>query len=74
MSQRSPDEERSVYETANHSFIIRIWLEEIVEDGQHRWRGHITHVPSGRRRYFVDVDEISRFIASYMTLLGDVEA
>jgi hypothetical protein len=50
-----------------HSFIIRLWLEEAGEEAdQAVWRGHITHVPSGTRRYLKDLDEIAVFIAPYL--------
>jgi hypothetical protein len=54
-----------------HSFIVKIWLEETAEEaGQARWRGHITHVPSGERRYVQDLDEITAFIALYLERMG----
>lgn len=50
-----------------HSFIIKIWLKEVSEQsGRAGWRGHITHVPSGRRRYLRDLDEIVAFIYPYL--------
>ena len=54
-----------------HSFIIKIWLEETVEEaGRAMWRGHITHVPSGKRRYLKELDGISAFIAPYLEGMG----
>ncbi|HEX6606872.1 MAG TPA: hypothetical protein VF276_08160 [Chloroflexia bacterium] len=54
-------------DTDSHSFIIRIWLEETAEEGQPAvWRGHITHVPSGRRRYLQEFDALVSFIAPYL--------
>ncbi len=51
----------------SHSFIVKIWLEETaVEAGQAKWRGHITHVPDGVRRYVESLDEISTFISAYL--------
>lgn len=53
-----------------HSFIVRVWLEEEVQEtGQTKWRGHITHVPSGKRKYISELD-IDRFIIPYMRRLG----
>jgi hypothetical protein len=50
-----------------HSFIVRIWLEETFEEtGKARWRGHITHVPSGERRYLKDLSDIGIFILPYL--------
>lgn len=51
----------------SHSFIVKIWLEETaVEAGQAKWRGHITHVPDGVRRYVESLDDISTFISAYL--------
>jgi hypothetical protein len=54
-------------EATSHPFVIRIWLEESIEEA-HRatWRGHITHVPSGERRYLQDLDDMTAFIAPYL--------
>ena len=41
------------------SFIVRIWLEDTVEEvGAATWRGQITHVPSGERCYMEDLDDV----------------
>jgi hypothetical protein len=54
-----------------HSFIVKIWLEETAEEaGEATWRGHITHVPNGERRYVQDLDEITAFIAPYLERMG----
>lgn len=59
------------FEVSTHSFIVKIWLEETVEEsGQARWRGHITHVPDCERRYIQDLDDITAFIASYLQKMG----
>ncbi len=53
------------------SFIVKIWLEETAEEAnQAIWRGHITHVPSGERRYFQNLDEIVAFVTSYLERVG----
>jgi hypothetical protein len=60
-----------LYESNTHPFIIKIWLEESAGvAGRARWRGHITHVPSGERRYMEDVDEIVAFIVPYLESMG----
>jgi len=60
-----------LYESTTHPFIIKIWLEETAEEaGQAKWRGHITHVPSGERRYLEDLDDISAFIVPYLDGMG----
>jgi hypothetical protein len=60
-----------LFESYTHSFIIKIWLEEINEEAaEAKWRGHITHVPSGERRYLKDLDEIRGFIVPYLEVMG----
>jgi hypothetical protein len=53
-----------------HSFIVKVWLEEGAKAGQVTWCGHITHVPSGERRYLRDLDDITTFIAAYLERMG----
>ena len=46
-----------------HSFIVKVWQEVVVGDADEQgWRGYITHVPSGTRRYFEDLAEILAFV------------
>ncbi len=53
------------------SFVIKIWLETELNQGHpSRWRGHITHVPSGERRYVQTPDEIIAFIVPYLRGMG----
>ena len=54
-----------LYEIKTQAFVIRIWLEDSL-----RWRGHITHVPSGERRYIEDLSEIDDFIWPYLEKMG----
>ena len=50
-----------------HSFVVRLWLEETAEEtGRAAWRGHITHVPSGTRRYLTELSDIAAFITPYL--------
>ena len=59
------------FEVPTHSFIVKIWLEETAEEaGQALWRGHVTHVPSGERRYLQDLNEIVAFIVPYLEAMG----
>jgi hypothetical protein len=61
----------SLEESNTQSFIIRIWVEERADEGgQGVWRGHITHVPSGERRYLKTLGEIGDFIAPYLEEMG----
>jgi hypothetical protein len=54
-----------------HSFIVKIWLEEPAENHQKgSWRGHITHVPSGERRYLKSLGGIPAFIVPYLVSMG----
>jgi hypothetical protein len=60
-----PDERHTL------SFVIRIWLEsEATRLRPKRWRGHITHVPSGKRRYFERLALIGEVIEPYLDALG----
>ena len=53
-----------LYENNTHVFVVKIWLE--VNKRKVKWRGHITDVMSGDRRYFEDLFEITNFINSYL--------
>ena len=54
-----------------HSFIVKIWLEEPAEEHRKgRWRGHITHVPSGERRYLKSLGGMLTFIVPYLVSMG----
>lgn len=53
------------------SFIVKIWFEDVApEDAETTWRGHVTHVEGGERRYVDDLEEIPRFIAPYLQARG----
>ena len=54
-------------ESKVHSFIVKLCLD----DAEHRsgkagWHGHITHVPSGERRYLRQLQDIVVFIKAYV--------
>ena len=50
-----------------HSFIVKVWLVETSDKTVGlTWRGRITHVPSGRFRYFTNASEISIFMTPYL--------
>jgi hypothetical protein len=53
-----------------HSFIVRMWLEEV---GSRRvaWHGQITYVRNGELRYFKTLDEIPGFIRNSLLLDGE---
>ena len=69
--QASNDMDIASLEATSQPFFVRIWLEEGA-NGAHpaTWRGHITHVPSGTRRYLQDLDEIVTFIMPYLEAIG----
>ena len=49
------------------SFIVKLWLEEADEEtGKAVWRGHITHVPGGQRRYLKSQSDLRDFIGPYL--------
>ena len=50
-----------------HSFIVKLWLkDEARRQEMSGWQGHITHVPSGARRYLKDLDDIVAFVKPYV--------
>ena len=54
-------------ETSVHSFVIRLWQEEPAQQSdQAKWRGHFTHVLSGKKRYIEQLNEIDLFINYYL--------
>ena len=58
-------------EHITQSFIAKIWLEESAgETGRASWRGHITQVPSGKRQYIKNLDDIALFIAPRLEEMG----
>ena len=58
---------KDLSESTLHSFIIKLWLE--VEGGKGEptaWRGYITHVPTGDRRYLTSLSDITTFVREYL--------
>jgi hypothetical protein len=54
-----------------HSFVVKIWREDPAGDpAEARWRGHITHVPSGDRRYLKSLNEVVAFMVPYLVSMG----
>ncbi len=50
-----------------HSFIVRIWLEErAAECACSVWRGSVTHVISGQRVHFCDIESLPSLIRPYL--------
>ena len=51
------------------SFVVHLWQEEAAsEEHQATWRGSITPVPDGKRRYFTNVNEIPDLIAAHLAM------
>lgn len=58
-------------ESTSQSFIVKVWIEDRAEETDLGvWHGHITHVPSGKRQYLKNLDEIRDFIAPYLEEMG----
>jgi len=54
-------------ESALHSFIIKLWLEADCNQSEPNvWRGYITHVPTGDRRYLKRLSDITDFVQEYV--------
>ncbi len=50
-----------------HSFLLRIWLEEIKQETQDtKYRGHIINVATGERRYFEHFWDATDFISKFL--------
>jgi hypothetical protein len=62
-------DDRIISQTA--SFVVKIFVEmETSHEKLVHWRGHITHVPSGDRRYVGNLQGISLFIFQYLQSMG----
>ena len=60
-----------MYDPHTHSFITKIWLEEEADEtGRAVWRGTITHVPGGERRYLRTLNDVVTFIAPFVESMG----
>lgn len=54
-------------ESTLHSFIVKLWLEDAGGKKKRTvWRGHITHVPTGARRYLRSLSDVTEFIREYL--------
>jgi hypothetical protein len=52
-----------------HTFIVRVWQDQRENlSNQPAWKGQISHVGSGRQRYFLDLKDILGFIQEYTRL------
>jgi hypothetical protein len=71
-TNQSSDSSRSdLVEFITHSFVLKIWLEVTpTQIRRSSWRGHITHIPSGERRYVSNLFCILTFIMRYLKSMG----
>ena len=53
-----------------HSFIVKLWLDDSSHTNKPGWHGYITHVPSGERRYVLEIRDIQNFVKAYVTEIG----
>lgn len=55
----------------NATFVLKIWIEgNHLEIGK-VWRGYITHVTSGNKKYIKNLDEIKIFLDQYIKSMSD---
>lgn len=58
-------------EPQSQSFIVKVWIEKTGARMRHAtWRGHITDVFSGKRRYLKELNGITSFIEPYLRAMG----
>jgi hypothetical protein len=54
-------------ESTPHSFIVKLWLEDLGGKRKRKvWRGYITHVPTGARRYLKRLSDVTDFIREHL--------
>ena len=65
--KRDPGINNDFIESPTHSFVIKIWEEDPQPEADEIvWRGHITHVISGKRQYFQQLDRVLPIIKAYL--------
>jgi hypothetical protein len=58
-------------EPGTHAFVVKVWREEGGRPARGAaWRGHITHVASGQRRYVTSMYQLDTFIVLYLRALN----
>jgi hypothetical protein len=61
-------DEENYTQPNSHSFIVRMWVNDSTQGAEHPdWRGYVTHVPSGDRRYFKTLEELCIYIQNHFT-------
>ena len=58
-------------DASEHTFVIRIWLEEAAHKGRPAtWRGHIRHVLEGRPQHVQTLDGIVAVLSEHLRRMG----
>ena len=71
VDQLTEKHDLDLVEVNTHSFVVKVWIEETaLESKNPLWRGHITHVPSGNRRYLSHMNGIISFVKPYLKNIG----
>lgn len=55
------------FEQETHSFVVRLWREH--RDDLEKtavWRGWIEHIPTKRRHYFQDKENLLKIVSDYL--------
>jgi hypothetical protein len=61
---------RSSYEDNTRTYVLRMWLEEDLEDDESiRWRGHITNVLTHEQIHVQTMASIIEFLEQELTAL-----
>jgi hypothetical protein len=53
-------------DSSHHLFIVRIWTDP-AQSPPALTRGLIEHIPTGERRYFLELGEIQAFVSSRLS-------
>jgi hypothetical protein len=56
-------------DSSHHLFIVRIWTDP-AHSPPALTRGLIEHIPTGERRYFLELGEIQAFVSSRLSTEG----
>jgi hypothetical protein len=59
------------HDVSGDSFVVKVWLENTpAESTRAHWRGYVTHVASGQRRYAQHLEDVSLIIMPYLQAMG----
>lgn len=57
--------------SGTHTFIIRLWAEEVQDEGSATYRGSITNVMTNEKRYFIRPAALPGLIAGMASIDKD---